>query len=169
MLLERAGLTLAVAALLVGACGGTAVERPAVPSYRSVPSPGLPVPSVSTDPQDPPPSGYAEPCHRVAVLAAWWGALAVRIGESETLDDISRPEIDALVDRLAAVLPLLPADVRPLVPRLVDPLVRVRAMMQTGMPGTVELGDGKAAVPEIFDRCATYVSNYDDGPGGAGD
>lgn len=165
-----AGCALAAVALVVAACASPDGE-PAAPGpvvTVSVSPPAAPVPSPSTDPASPPPAGYAEPCQRVAILTAEWVDLAVRIGEWENLDDIGRPEVESLINRLAAVTPLLPADVQPLIPSLVDPLVQARGVLINGVDATIELGAGRDAVPQIFERCATYVPNYDDGPGGAG-
>jgi hypothetical protein len=161
------GCALAAVALVVAACTSPDGE-PAVTGTVVTVSPAAPVPSPSTDPASPPPAGYAEPCQRVAILAAEWVDLAVRIGEWENLDDISRPELESLINRLAAVTPLLPAAVQPLIPPLVDPLVQARGVLINGADATIELGAGRTAVPQIFEGCATYVPNYDDGPGGAG-
>lgn len=171
MILERVGVALAVLALLVGACsspGSPAADPVTVaPSTGQTPTPGLPVPSVSIAPGVLP-SGYAEPCRMVAALATQWVDLAVRIGEAQTAQGIDRQEVDDLLGRLLAVRPLLPADIAQLVPRLTDPLTTVRGMLETGVSGPVEFGEGRAAVLEILDGCDAYVPNYDDGPGGVG-
>jgi hypothetical protein len=167
-----AGCALAATALVVAACarpdGDPAADGTATVVTVSPSAAAAPVPSPSTDPADPPPPGYAEPCQRVAILAAEWVDLAVRIGEWENLDDIGRPELESLINRLTAVAPLLPADVQRLIPPLVDPLVQARGVLLAGQDGTIELGAGRDAVPQIFEGCSTYVPNYDDGPGGAG-
>jgi hypothetical protein len=170
MIWERAGVALAAVALLVGACApedgdGSPAAAPVFVSPAAPAAPSL----APADPADPlsPPGGYAEPCQRAGKLAAEWVDLAVRIGEWENLDDIGRPELESMINRLAAVTPLLPADVQPLMPSLVDPLVQARGVILNGQDATIELGPGRDAVPQLFERCGVHVPNYDDGPGGA--
>jgi hypothetical protein len=107
---------------------------------------------------------YAEPCQRVAKLAGEWVDLAVRVAETEDLRaEVTRAEVESLINRLAAVQPQLPPDVYPLVLDLVNPLVQLRGVLLTGVDTTIIFGPGRESVPVIFERCATQIPNYDDG------
>lgn len=153
--MKRLIVVLAVAGLAVSACSG-----PASPAAPAAPSPSRSVavlPSVVAAGTGP----YTEPCQRVVKMADPWLDVALRAVETDDpATDIPRPEVEALINQLAAVTPLLPPDVQPLMPDLVDPMVQLRGVILTGAEFTVDFGPGRDNWLTLFAACDKQFPRY---------
>lgn len=161
----RACLAAAAAVVLLAGCSEdsppAAAPSAAVPSAVA-PSRAAPVPSVSV--VVPRGRGYAQPCQELTRIAGDWVELAVRAGESQDLKvDVTRQEVEAMINRLAAVQPGLPPDVYPLVPALVEPMVQLRGVLMTGVTSSIAFGPGRDNLPLVSERCAAHLPSG--GPG----
>lgn len=141
----RAILLLAAVGLTLSACTGTGPAPVAAP------------PPTTTAAVQPSLLGYADACKQAVRLGAEWMDLVSRAVDSVDLTDIPREEVEALINQLAVVTPLLPAEVQPEVTAMVNPLVQVRGVQLTGAAATVSFADGRDAMMRVVVLCGPYI------------
>lgn len=102
-------------------------------------------------------TGYAQGCVAAVRAGADWMALATRAVASDDLSDISRAEVEDMINRLASLTPGLPPEIQPETRLLVEPLVSLRGLLLTGAGGTVDYSGGRDAVLRVVDGCGPYM------------
>ncbi len=167
MKFERAGILLAVVALLSAACTG---DRPAAQPAGSTTAAA---PVVTTTPP-PSPSAAASPrprtgtmtatqaCQQVVEGAVDWIELVSRLGEDPELATFTAVEVRTLTAKIQETLPYLPDAAAGPARKLVPPLVDLLEVIETGDNRTIALGEARDAVVEVMQGCpGARLDNYD--------
>ena len=131
-----------------------------VPRVSGLPAPVSAAASPSATPTTTPPSPSPTPtmtrkeaCQQVVESAVDWVHLASRFSEDPTLESINSIEVSGLADKIRETLPYLDDATAELARDMMYPLDILYGVMTTGVNQTIELEEGRSAVPDVMRKC----------------